>query len=182
VLKSPLIGPAYLVSHANASFPDAEFVLQGEGIKLVLDGKTDIKKGITSSTFETVPDAPVETFEVNLPRGPHSAFSGFGDLCATPLELPTEFGGQNGALIVNSTKAVVNGCGAVQSFHKESELAKLLKQCRKVKSHKVRVRCEATARKQVAAVSTCKRKNKTNKKKLSSCVAKARRTYALKFK
>jgi hypothetical protein len=182
VLRSPLTGPAYLVSHASASFPDAEFVLQGEGIKLVLDGKTDIKKGITSSTFETVPDAPVETFEVNLPRGPHSAFSGFGNLCAKAQELPTEFGGQNGALIVESTKAVVKGCKGVLGVHKESELAKLLKKCRKLKNHKKRAKCEATARKQVKAVAACKAKNKKNKKKLSSCVAAARKRYALKLK
>jgi hypothetical protein len=182
VLKSPLTGPAYLVSHANESFPDAVFVLQGEGIKLVLDGKTNIKGGITSSTFSSIPDAPVESFEVTLPRGPHSAFSGFGNLCEKPIEVPTTFGGQNGALIEGKTHVAVEKCGKVAGIKKESELAKLLKKCKKLKNHKKRVKCEATARKQVKAVATCKKKNKGHTKKINSCVSRARKTYALKLK
>jgi hypothetical protein len=110
VLNVPLIGPAYLVSHAAAAFPDLVIVLQGEGITIVLTGNTDIKKGITFSRFETVPDAPISTFELNLPEGPHSALAANGNLCAQSLLMPTTIIGQNGAQVTQTTKISVTGC------------------------------------------------------------------------
>jgi hypothetical protein len=110
VLKRPLTGPAYLVSHAGAAFPDLVIVLEGEGITLDLVGNTDIKKGITISSFNTVPDAPISTFDLVLPEGPHSALGAYGNLCKTKLNMPTALTGQNGAVLRQTTRIAVSGC------------------------------------------------------------------------
>ncbi len=83
ILAVPLQGPAYFVSHGGAKFPELIVVLQGEGITIDLHGETFISKaGITSSTFRTVPDQPVTSFELTLPQGPNSALAANGDLCS----------------------------------------------------------------------------------------------------
>jgi hypothetical protein len=110
VLNQPLVGPAYLVSHGGAKYPDLEIILQGEGVKVVLDGQTEITKGITKNTFNAVPDSPIEKFELNLPEGPHSVLGANGDLCTDALGAPTELVGQNGAVIKQTTKIAVIGC------------------------------------------------------------------------
>jgi hypothetical protein len=132
-LASPLSGPAYLVSHGNEAFPDLEIVLQGEGVTLVLDGNTDIKNGITSSTFKAIPDAPVSSFELKLPTGKYSILgANVGEkakysLCGQTLSMPTAITGQNGAVIKQTTSIAVTGCPKV----KKAKAAKRAKRATK---------------------------------------------------
>jgi hypothetical protein len=170
VLKSALTGPAYLVSHGGAAFPDVEFVLQGEGITFVLDGKTDIKKGITYSRFESSPDAPFTKFVTELPAGPHSALTIYEpkhelNICGSSLIMPTEITGQNGANIREMTEIKPSGCQAVQSFHKTNAqlLAEALKKCHKLKKHNKRVACEKAARKKYPVKSSKSGKKHTKR-------------------
>jgi hypothetical protein len=131
VLPVLLSGPAYLVSHGGAAFPDVVAILQGEGVRLDLTGNINIAKGgITSSTFASVPDAPVTTFDFSLPEGPHSALAtnlpakAKGDLCGTTLLMPTTIVGQNGAQIKQSTRISVTGCPKIKPKVKKKKARK----------------------------------------------------------
>jgi len=119
ILPVPITGPAYFVSHGGAKFPELILVLEGYGVTIDLHGETFISKaGITSSTFRTVPDQPVTSFELTLPQGPNSALAANGNLCASELKMPTLFTGQNGAVIKQTTPITVTGCPKKKVKHK----------------------------------------------------------------
>ncbi len=143
VLPVALTGPAYFVSHGGEAFPSLIIVLQGYGATVDLVGSTFIsKQGITSSTFKTIPDVPVGTFELTLPQGPYSALTANGkSLCASKLVMPTEFVGQNGVVLHQSAKIVPTGCGKTRkAAHKTKKAAhkKKRKQGRKAEGERRR--------------------------------------------
>ncbi len=122
VIPVPLEGPAYFVSHGGEAFPSLIIVLQGYGVTVDLVGSTFINsKGITSSTFKTVPDVPVGTFELTLPQGKFSALAANGNLCKSKLAMPTAFVGQNGAQIHTSTPITTTGCPKAKKAKKAKQ-------------------------------------------------------------
>jgi hypothetical protein len=116
ILASPLSGPAYLVSHGGAAFPNLVVILQGEGVTVDLVGSIDIRHGVTSSTFAAIPDAPIGSFQLTLPEGPHSGLAAVvpakakGSLCGQSLKMPFTITGQNGAVLRQNVKIAVTGC------------------------------------------------------------------------
>ena len=108
----------------------------------MLDGKTQIKNGITYSKFESAPDAPFTVFETLLPQGPHSALTANlpeaakYDLCGQSLSMPTEMTSQAGTLLKQNTKIAILGCGSVKAakakkLTRAQKLKKALASCRK---------------------------------------------------
>jgi hypothetical protein len=119
ILPVPIEGPAYFVSHGGAKFPELIMVLQGYGVTIDLHGETFISKaGITSSTFNSVPDEPVTSFELTLPQGPDSALAANSNLCKSKLKMPTMFMAQNGTVIHQNTPISVTGCTKHKRAHK----------------------------------------------------------------
>jgi hypothetical protein len=147
VLPVPLVGPAYFVSNGGEAFPNLIIVLQGDGVTIDLVSDTFISKaGITSSTFNQVPDAPVTSFDLTLPEGRYSALTANGNLCSSKLIMPTVFTGQNGAVFKQSTRIAITGCAKIRVLTRAQKLARALRVCRKDRSRARRAGCEALAR------------------------------------
>jgi len=162
LLPVPLVGPAIFVSHGGEAFPSLTMVLQGDNVTIDLVGTTNISKaGITSTTFKTLPDSPFTSFELTLPEGKFSALAANGNLCTSKLVMPTEFVGQNGFKINESTKISVTGCAKVAALTRAQKLAKALKACHRDKNKGKRQKCEKAARRKFGPV---KKANKRGRK------------------
>jgi hypothetical protein len=161
LLAATFTGPSYLVSHGGAAFPDLELVLQGEGIKIIVDGKIDIKHGITTITMETLPDVPLTTVEANFPEGPFSALatdipeSKHYDMCGQNLTIPVALIAQDNQHLETQTKVAITGC---PKPHKPSKLEIALKNCHKRRNKHRRAVCEKQARRKYARNKPVKRK------------------------
>jgi uncharacterized repeat protein (TIGR01451 family) len=161
ILPVALTGPAYFVSNGGAKFPELVIVLQGDGVTIDLHGETDIKSGVTSSTFHTVPDQPVTSFELTLPQGKGSALASNlpakdrGNFCGQRLTSPTALVGQNGLEIHQNTPVTVTGC----SPSRAQKLAAALKACTK-KTKGKRASCATAARRRYVVNTNAKGKKK----------------------
>jgi hypothetical protein len=111
LLPDALSGPVYLVAHPTG-LPTVEALLQGHKLSIDLSGTITFSATGLTSTFGAVPDAPITSFILDLPTGPHSALASPTGVCAGPLTMPTTIIGQSGARIDTVTPIEVTGCSA----------------------------------------------------------------------
>jgi hypothetical protein len=95
ILADPVEGPIFLRSSEH-ELPDVVASLRGQQINVHLVGHVDSVKGQLRTTFETVPDAPVEWASFSFKGGDKGLFENSTDLCLGKHKAKVEFTGQNG--------------------------------------------------------------------------------------
>jgi hypothetical protein len=125
LLPAGLEGPAYLVSHAGASFPDLDLILTGDGLRLALRGETNIRGGVITTTYGALPDVPISHFTLSLPMGPNSILGAGGSLCGESLAMSTVLVAQNGARLSGSQPVAVKDCAGGESAGSAGSLSHL---------------------------------------------------------
>lgn len=94
LLDRPLKGPVYLRSSSH-KLPDLVADLKGQ-VEVVLAGRIDSVNGGIRTSFEAVPDAPVERFELNMRGGKRGLLENSQNICKSPRRATVKLDGQNG--------------------------------------------------------------------------------------
>ncbi|HEY2335696.1 MAG TPA: hypothetical protein VGH58_11915 [Solirubrobacterales bacterium] len=98
LLDEPLEGPVILRSSSH-SLPDLVIALKGPPslpIEINADARVDSVNGGIRTSFESIPDAPVETIVFNMQGGKKGLLENSTDLCADTHRATAKFRGQNG--------------------------------------------------------------------------------------
>jgi len=94
LLGKPLEGPVYLRS-SNNTLPDMVAHLEGQ-VDIDLVGRIDSFRGGIRTTFDRVPDVPVEKFVMTLPGGKKGLLVNSRNLCQKPVKAFIRIKAQNG--------------------------------------------------------------------------------------
>lgn len=118
LFDKPLKGPVYLRSSSH-KLPDLVAVLRGpasQPVEVDLDGRVDSVRGRLRSTFEVVPDAPVERFTLTLAGGKKGLFVNSTNICAKKNRALAKFTAQNGKRLT-LRPSLVASCGKARKGH-----------------------------------------------------------------
>jgi hypothetical protein len=108
LLDKPLSGPVYLRS-SNHPLPDLVAKLGGE-IEFDLVGRIDSVHGGIRATFESVPDAPVSKFVLQMKGGAKSLLTNSTDICRGSHKATVRMKAQNGRTADLRPTLVSSGC------------------------------------------------------------------------
>jgi hypothetical protein len=93
LLDRPLSGPVYLRASSHR-LPDLVFDLRGQ-INLEVVGRVDAVRGRLRTTFEDLPDAPVDSFALDLVGGGKGLLNNSETLCGARKSAVVRMTGQN---------------------------------------------------------------------------------------
>jgi hypothetical protein len=117
LLDQSVRGPVYLRSSTHR-LPDLVFDLHGQ-VDLEVVGRVDAVRGSLRTTFEDLPDVPVESFVLDLLGGPKGLLINSESLCGVAKQATVQMTGQNGAPFNTKTR-LRTSCGSKSSSRKRA--------------------------------------------------------------
>jgi hypothetical protein len=108
LLGTPLLGPVYLRSSDNP-LPDLVAKLGGQ-LEIDLVGRIDSKNGGLRTTFESIPDAPVTKFVLQMKGGEKGLLTNSTDICRGGHRATVVMRAQNGRAANLQPRLQILGC------------------------------------------------------------------------
>jgi hypothetical protein len=116
-LHESLKGPVYFMKGTRilngktiSTTPKLYLKLEGEGVPLDLIGDSTTAGGLLTTTFASVPDAPITSMRLNIEPGARSVLVANTNVCNAKKVLSATFDGQNGKQVRTAVRIAAPDC------------------------------------------------------------------------
>jgi hypothetical protein len=133
ILPHPLTGPVYFVrgerkdpksGRTIKTLPKLFIPLSADGVTIYINASSDVKGNKLVTTFDTLPDAPFSSFDLQINGGKHGILAVSGaNVCAGTQIADADYTGQNGKVFSDGvTMGTPCALGIVKSSHTSTAL------------------------------------------------------------